>query len=59
MIIERRNHLRQTGTRIIHDFAVKDWGQMPVKKEYPDPFLALAILCEVSVIAMAFAGFVS
>ena len=57
MIIEKRNHIRQSVFN--RDFAIKDWGRMPVKKEYPDPFLALAILCEVSIIAMAFAGFVS
>ena len=57
MIVEKRNHIRQSVFN--RDFASNDWGQMPVKKERPDPFLALAILCEVFVIAMVFAGFLS
>jgi hypothetical protein len=57
MIVEKRNHIRQSVFN--RDFATNDWGMIPVKKERIDPFLSLAILCEVFVIAMVFAGFVS
>lgn len=57
MIFEKRKTIRQSVFN--RDFAVNDWGKMPVKKERIDPLIALAFAFEVIVLAMVFAGYVS
>jgi len=57
MIIEKRKTIRQSVYN--RDFAVNDWGKIPIKKERIEPLIAMAFAFEVIVLAIVFAGYVS
>lgn len=62
--IERRQHRRQTGTHINHDFALQNWDPRPdIKKVKAHPvlkvFLCTEILLIAAVFTAAFAGWLS
>lgn len=58
--IERRQHRRQTGTRINHDFSLQCWQPEPdIKMVKTHPALVLFLVAEIAVIAVVLAGWVS
>lgn len=58
--IERRQHRRQNGTRINHDFGFQCWEPEPIiKKEKFDFGMAMLLVAEIAVIAIVLASWVS
>lgn len=61
MIIEKRKHLRQQGTKINHDFAIGDWNWEDEKETVVNAVIigGLGLLIEAAVAAVAIVGWLS
>jgi hypothetical protein len=61
MIIERRQKLRQQGSKIIHDFALQSWDRWEpepdIKKIEIDFWWKLAAALEIAIFSVCLAGF--
>ena len=61
MIIEKRKHLRQRGTRINHDFAISDWSWREERRTVIDSVIigGIGLIVEAAVVAVVIVGWLS
>ena len=61
MIIEKRKHLRQQGTKINHDFAISDWSWKEERRTVIDSVIigGIGLIVEAAVVAVVIVGWLS